>query len=123
MQQKNNPAWFYYFYMIMYSMLFKSNCTHVRVIRNQSNVIICFYLDFQTKKMYYCTSALIDHSDSLWKNGSYFFQINEIIQLSFNKCIPLVRLGPTTDELKTKFGGKVKRFKILPGYNKLSIKD
>ena len=114
LQQKKNPAWYYYCYIIFYSVLLNSNDTVLRIISDQSNQIICFYLDFQTKKIYYCVSALINHEHPLCKNGSYFYHINEMLQLSFNQHIPLIRLGPTTDELKIKLGGEVKRFKIFP---------
>lgn len=110
MHQKNNPWWYYYFYVCFYSMLLNSNNTHPIIVCNSNNQIICFYIDFKTTKIYYCISALIDHANSLWKNGSYFYHINQVINSSFSiHNHHFVRLGPTTDELKIKLGGKVKK--------------
>ena len=92
----------------MYSIILRSNISDVRIVRNKSNEIICFYLSFPTKKVRYFISALIDHSDPLGKNGSYVHYINEMIILSFNQHVPVISLGPTAGVIKIKFGGQVK---------------
>lgn len=112
-QQKHNPASFYYFYIIFYSIILKAGCAKIRMIRNTSKEIIGFYVFFPTRKVNYLLSALIDISDPSSRNCSYFYYINEMIELSFNQCISIVRLGPTADHLKIKLGGRVKRINSI----------
>ncbi|GAX80651.1 hypothetical protein CEUSTIGMA_g8086.t1 [Chlamydomonas eustigma] len=69
----------------------------------QTGEIVALFVEFRQKTMHHFITAMVEHETSQ-KHGVYVAKYSQLLASCISGGIPLLRLGPTCDDLKTGLG-------------------
>ena len=101
----NNSYIIFLLWRILINCISNNYKTVFTIVKN-NNKIIAIFVDYTQPNIHYFISALIDDTESK-KYGIYVSKYYELINHCITNNIKILRLGPTTDELKIKLGAIV----------------